>query len=251
MEVSKAYEYLAEAYQSLMEVDYDEWMHYLQRILHVYAFGEKTLLDGGCGTGAFSRRFAAEGWQVIGVDQSAAMLNVAWQQPMRRNLHYVQQDLVELELEREFSVILCACDVINYIIDLTALQQVFQRIYGHLSVGGVFLFDVSSPYKLKHILGNHTFAETQEHCPYIWENTWDEALQTVTMDMTLFKPQHGNLYLRQQERHVQKAWPVEILKTTLQQVGFEQISFFKAFTLESPDSSSERLQCVATKGHNS
>ena len=81
-------------------------MGWLQdRILHrarmkavemVVKAGARTVLDACCGTGTLSRYLDTAGLQVLGVDASPAMLQLARQQAPA--LHWIQADVRQLEL---------------------------------------------------------------------------------------------------------------------------------------------------------
>jgi SAM-dependent methyltransferase len=63
----------------------------------------KRVLDLGCGPGEHSRRLAAEGFEVVGIDASEAMLAQARSEPLPPNLRFVQGDLRDLPAVTEGS----------------------------------------------------------------------------------------------------------------------------------------------------
>ena len=80
-------------YEAWYRTERGRWIagreHALMRRLLQAAPGQ-TLLDVGCGTGHFSRRFAADGLAVTGVDPDAAML--AYARSQDNAVAYVQGD---------------------------------------------------------------------------------------------------------------------------------------------------------------
>ncbi|MDE6868794.1 MAG: class I SAM-dependent methyltransferase, partial [Clostridia bacterium] len=97
------------------------------------------------------------------------------------------------------------------------LKTAFSRVYSCLKKGGVFIFDVSSPYKLKNLIGNNLFAEDNEDLTYLWFNKLDG--DRVIMDLTFFERQ-GEKYLRSDERHVQYIHEEDELCAALNGAGF-------------------------------
>ena len=88
----EAYTSFAQVYDLFMDnVPYEQWCDFIDEILKEYQIRENILLDLGCGTGKMTRIMAAKGYDMIGVDYSAEMLDIA------RNLDYEEQ------LERELA----------------------------------------------------------------------------------------------------------------------------------------------------
>lgn len=63
----------------------------LERVLRTGP--SRRVLDLGCGPGEHARRLAAEGFEVVGLDASEAMLAQALEEPLPPNLSFVRGDL--------------------------------------------------------------------------------------------------------------------------------------------------------------
>lgn len=82
-------------------LDYRRLIAWPERILREWPLLEKVLssgpsrrvLDLGCGPGEHSRRLAAAGFDVVGVDASPSMLEKAREEPMPDNLRFILGDL--------------------------------------------------------------------------------------------------------------------------------------------------------------
>jgi len=58
--------------------DYDGEVALVERLFREHGVGEvSSVLDLGCGTGSHAIRLAARGYEVVGVERSEAMLEVA------------------------------------------------------------------------------------------------------------------------------------------------------------------------------
>lgn len=239
-----AYQHLAVCYDLLMDVDYQQWSKYLLQFITTKPT-DTALLDVGCGTGALSNIFAQLGFKVVGVDSSPAMLNIAWQH-LQPNMQFLQQNIVDLNLQQHYNVIISTCDVFNYLTTENELHSALQSIKQHLAPEGLFLFDISSQYKLQNLLGNNNFAEVSDDVSYIWDNYYDEQSSLLTMKLTFFMPyENTGLYYRGSEEHVQRGWSIAEIKAALIATDFHNITEYNAFTLDSPTESSERIQFVA------
>lgn len=76
-----SYSAFAYVYDELMDnVPYDEWAEYLIGLLKENGVPEGLVCELGCGTGQMTRRLAAAGYDMIGIDLSEEMLDVAREQ---------------------------------------------------------------------------------------------------------------------------------------------------------------------------
>ena len=74
----KRIQVLRRYYDTFMDnVPYEEWGGYIHRILCENDINDGILLDLGCGTGTMTELFAGFGYDMIGVDNSADMLEIA------------------------------------------------------------------------------------------------------------------------------------------------------------------------------
>ena len=73
-----AYLGFAEVYDKFMDnVPYDEWTAYLTGLLKEYGVKEGLVAELGCGTGNVTGRLKAAGYDMIGIDNSPEMLQIA------------------------------------------------------------------------------------------------------------------------------------------------------------------------------
>ena len=150
-------------------------------------------------------------------------------------------------MHKPVSAITCTCDGVNY---LLSREDVFAFLSGAnraLKDGGLLLFDVSSAYKIEHILGGQTFGEDEPECTYLWQNCFDPESRLLEMRLAFFTPDGKDAYNRFDERHVQRAHTQAELTELLAKAGFSVIGVYDAFTKEPPNANSERIQFVARK----
>ena len=244
--MNEAYSAFAAGYDRMMgDVDYDGWANYIDGFLK--EAGARTALECACGTGSLTVRLARRGYAMTGSDLSEDMLMIARQKALDaglRFLPFVCQDMRKIALHKPVDAVISACDGVNYLLD--GAENFFRVAHDALKPGGLLLFDVSSAYKLSAILANNTFAATGEDWAYIWENTYHPRLDRVDMALTGFLKQ-GTGYARFEERHSQRAYSEEELRTSLQSCGFRDVRVYEAFTREAPGAIAERLQFVARK----
>ncbi|WMJ86199.1 class I SAM-dependent DNA methyltransferase [Anaerocolumna sp. MB42-C2] len=74
----QAYSGFAQVYDIFMDnVPYDEWVDYLTSLLSEQGVKDGLVLELGCGTGNITRRLSGKGYDMIGVDLSDEMLEIA------------------------------------------------------------------------------------------------------------------------------------------------------------------------------
>ena len=199
-----AYTALADWFEYLnSDCDYEQWSQYLYRKLKERGIVCGKGLDIGCGSGAFTRRFARMGFSMTGYDASEEMLAKAERLNAEEGIYprYVLSDARRVRvLGGQADFALCVNDCLNYI-PPADLPAVFGRVSKCLRRGGVFLFDVSSPHKLRDVIGNNVFCEDRDEVAYMWFNKLFE--DRVEMEITLFARQEDGRFCRGEERHVQ------------------------------------------------
>ncbi len=216
----EAYSRLAGYFEYLnQDCDYDSWSQYLYERLRGLGIGRGEGLDIGCGSGAFTRRFAAYGYRMTGFDVSGEMLAKAEElsRGMPSRPLYVQADARRLCVPRRADFALCVNDCLNYI-PPRDIPAAFRHAARCLRQGGAFLFDVSSPQKLREEIGGNTFCEERDELAYLWFNTL--FADRVEMDITLFVREEDGKYRRGEEHHTQYMHEQAFLCGAAEEAGF-------------------------------
>lgn len=245
------YKKIANVYDHMMNhIPYDEWFGKIRDYLAGHGVTEGTICELGCGTGTMTERFAAAGFQMIGVDRSPEMLAVARNKKDETNLDilYLEQDMEHLELAEPTDVVLSVCDSMNYILQENALENVFRRVHDSLKPGGYFVFDLKTVYCYRNVIGNKTWVEQDEDVSYIWENYFYEDGDINEYALTIFrrKPDSG-LYERIEEAHYQRAYTIPNLEEMLSRCGLAMIDCFDESMEKPPTENSERIYIVAKR----
>lgn len=247
--MSEAYSTLASFYDLCMEVDYDEWVSYLLALCHRHQHIPGSIVDLGCGTGNLTIPLAKQGYKLTGVDLSPAMVDVARRKAAEARLQtkFFVGDLRDFyRPEKAFDTVISGCDVLNYLTTEHDLKRAFESVYKLLSPGGSWLFDLNSTQKLTKVYGDQFYADLQDDFGYFWDNSYDEAKEIVTMDLTFFVRVEEGLYARRQEQHKQKLWTPRQIESLAQETGFTY-SCYDFLTIDSCSSNSERWQFVLQK----
>lgn len=235
----------AYVYDKLICQDYEKWADYTEKIFEKNNIKPNLVLDLGCGTGSITNILAKRGYDMIGVDVSCDMLNVAREKMINegQDVLYLNQDIRNFELYGTVDAVLCTLDVLNYITDENELKKIFLLVKNYLNKGGIFIFDVNTRYKLEHILSNNTFVTEENGIFYTWENEFENDLSTQYF--SFFKEEPDGRYSRFDETHIQRAYDLEKLCDLLKSCGFSVSDIFDVLTFSKPKQNCEKAVIVS------
>ena len=244
----EAYTDFASVYDELMDnTPYGQWCDNILNVLGEYGIRDGLVLDMGCGTGSLTELLAAKGYDMIGVDYSEEMLNIAFQKREKsgHDILYLNQDMREFELYGTVRAIVSICDSINYLLEDEDIVTCFKLVNNYLDPKGIFFFDFNTNYKYETVIGDRVIAETRDDCSFIWENYFDEASAVNEYDLTLYIREDGETYRRFEEVHYQRAYDLKTIDRLLADAGMELLAAYDAFTKEPVKEDSERIYVVA------
>ena len=245
----EAYTNFAAVYDTFMDnIPYEEWGDYLKELLKKNQVEEGLVLDLGCGTGTMTEILAEAGYDMIGVDNSEDMLEIAMEKKEKsgHDILYLLQDMREFELYGTVKAVVSICDSVNYITEEEELLEVFRLVNNYLDPKGIFIFDFNTEYKYREILGDSTIAENREECSFIWENYYYEEERINEYELSLFsREEDSDLYRKYEETHFQKAYDLPVIQRLIEESGLEYIAAYDAFSHNAPTEESERIYIIA------
>ena len=139
------YDAIADCYDELIDADYyDKWFEFAAKLLN----GKNRGVDVGCGSGAFAVELTKRGKDVVGIDESGAMLSKAMENARKcgLNIKFALGKAEDLRLDVKTEFVTAMNDVVNY---MKNPMPFFKAAYECLTCGGMLLFDISSRYKLE------------------------------------------------------------------------------------------------------
>jgi SAM-dependent methyltransferase len=192
----------------------------LLEILRRNGIADGLVIDLGCGSGIWAHELVEAGYEVLGVDVSAAMLKLARKRaPQAR---FVKKSFLEMQLP-PCAAVTAIGECFNYLFDKNnnrkALLRFFSRVHQALISGGVFIFDVverglvsGSQPRLHHSLGKDwaILLQVEE----------DSRKHILTRRMTTFC-RLGKLYRRDEEIHRCRLHKGSELAGELRRLGFK------------------------------
>ena len=256
-----AYQDFAYVYDELMDATpYEEWCGRIHKLIQEYGVSKpkrdaEDLLDSernlvvdlGCGTGTLTELLYKLGYDMIGIDNSSEMLNVAMEKRAETGseILYLLQDMRELELYSTVGTVVSVCDSVNYILEEEELLETFSLVNNYLYPGGIFIFDFNTEYKYREVIGDTTIAENREDCSFIWENYYDPETCVNEYDLTIFVQEEEEIFRRFTETHYQKGYTPEQMVKLIEQAGMKLMEMKDADTGEAVTKESQRVYIVA------
>lgn len=245
-----SYEFLAGCYDELTtDVGYAKWADYLEKHFARCAIPVHTVLDLACGTGSLTRELAERGYEMIGVDLSEDMLaeanekcrDVEGERPI-----FLHQSMDRLDLYGTIDACVCCLDSVNYVTRPAVLERAFQRVHLFLMPGGMFIFDVNTPEKLRSLDGQVFLDETEDtYC--VWRAEYSARRRICTYAMDLFRLTESGLWERGEELHEEYAYEPDELEKMLRRAGFTGIKRYGERRMRAPREGEQRVFFVARK----
>ena len=233
-------------------VDYDKRADYFDHIIKSVIGEQKLLLDLACGTGSLAVALAKRGYDVIGVDASEQMLSLAQQKAWAQGeqILFLHQRMEALDLYGTIDACVCALDSLNHLTDLRALKRAISRVSLFLVPGGVFVFDMNTPYKHQHLLADNSFVYEQGDTVCVWRNKTDlDLLTEITLDF--FTCQPNGSYIRNGECFCERGYTPETIQEILMECGLTLVALYADDTFDPPTETTERFIFVTKKGKQS
>ena len=189
-------------------------------ILHHQKILTGLVVDLGCGSGLLAQELVKASYEVLGIDISPALIDIACQRVPE----------AKFKVESLFKAHIPPCQVVtavgecfNYLFDrasnLISLTELFARIYQALIPGGVLIFDIAEPGQISPGMGNKGFTEGEDWLVLV-EKKEDTQKNILTRYISSFRKE-GELYRRDDEVHVLQLYEVKEVVEELDQIGFQ------------------------------
>ena len=245
-----SYSSFAAFYDSLQsDVMYEQRAGYIAKLFKKYDRLPTQLLDVACGTGGFSLQFAKMGMSVTAADPSPEMLSVAQKKASATDLDImlVCQSARDTKLPYAVDGAVCCLDSINHIIDKRELKASFRAVAAAVKDGGLFIFDVNTPFKHRNILSGNTFVIENDDVYCVWQNSDCEKNGIVGICLDFFGKDADEKYIRTTEEFAERAYTDEEIRGMLEPAGLEVVAVLGDMSFKAPKACDERVIYVTKK----
>lgn len=255
---TNGYGALAWVYDRLnAEIDYALWADFVEECFRRYGKERPALvLDLACGTGRMTVELARRGYDMIGVDGSEDMLMEAYNRSEGMGILYLCQDMRTFELYGTVGGVTCCLDSLNYLTGDGDLVKAIRNVRLYLEPGGLFLFDVNTPYKFEHIYGDEAYILEEELPPdeeggdavpiYCgWQNSYDRESRLCDFWLSIFLEWEKGSYRRYDEHQRERCYTLGEIRSALESNGFELMGVFGGYDFSPPAEETPRWYFVA------
>lgn len=245
----KSYSIFANYYDRLTDnVGYPVRADYLAGLLARFGLHRGILLDLACGTGSLSVALAKRGFEVIGVDASPEMLSIAAEKnaAAQTEILFLCQKMQRLDLYGTIDAAVCTLDSLNHLVRPQEVQETLRRVSLFLNPGGIFLFDVNTPYKHQFVLGENTFVYDLDDVYCVWQNEFIPLTCTTAISLDFFI-REGETYVRRRESFLERAYTRQEWRGWLQEAGFELLAEYQDMTEQAPNEETQRILYIVRK----
>jgi SAM-dependent methyltransferase len=226
---------------------------YLKRILRRFRFQKKRVAELACGTGSLAVALAREGYRVVAVDRSEAMLQEAEKKARLAGsaVTFLKQDIRRLKLAEPVDLATCFFDSVNYLLSYGDLVKTFRSVHRALAPGGLFVFDMNTAAGLSSRWNTHDGSQDLGDIAIIGSSSYDPATRLGTIRITVFRKINSqgvsSLYEKFTEVHTERAYPAEEVREALQEGGLRPLDSFDCMTFRKPNKATGRILYVAER----
>ena len=256
MSYTEGYHAIFEIYDKLnADIDYGAWANFVEASFDRYLSARPQLvLDLACGTGSMTTALAERGYDMIGVDGSEEMLGIAFERSVGKGILYLLQDMRRFELYGTVGAVTCCLDSLNYLTGEGDLAACFACVHNYLDPGGLFLFDMNTPYRFTEVYGDRAYILEDElededgnkseiYCG--WQNAYDPESKLCKFYLSLFEQGEDGSFWRSDEEQTERCYSLEEIKATLAGAGMELLGVWADFDFSPAKEDTERWYFAA------
>ncbi|MBE6678956.1 MAG: class I SAM-dependent methyltransferase [Ruminococcaceae bacterium] len=210
------------------DLDYGAWADYIDGKIKTHSDIDVSLvLDLCCGTGTMTMELDKRGYDMTGIDLSPDMLEIARAKAQEagraENILFLCQDMCSFELYGTVQAVVSCLDSLNHLDSKADLKKVFDLVHNYLEPGGLFIFDLNSPYKFKNIYGTNAYVLEDEGIYCGWQNIYDKESRICDFYTSVFTENEDGTYSRFDDYEREYCFTLREVEKLLEKCGFEVV----------------------------
>ncbi len=241
---AQLYNRIAVYYDHMMDhVDYAMWAKYINSLFAYYGIKARRVIELSCGTGNFMRHFPVKKRILIAGDRSLAMLRRARDKNLRKKLPLFCADARQLPFAPHIAdAALFLYDSMNYLLDDRDVLETLAQVLRILKPGGIFIFDVVTPYICRKEFMNYHETHVQNGAGYERHGWFNDEEQTQYNEFVVY--QKGKTYV---ELHRQKIRSLTEWDRLIEQTPLRILGRLGDFSFRAAHPRSERVHYICGK----
>jgi SAM-dependent methyltransferase len=239
----EAYSRLAGLYDEIViDPCHDRWASFLHELWTADAEGVRSVLDLCCGTGLLAGELIAQGYRVVGVDASEAMLALA-RKRLGPQMALSRTTLPDLTVERVFDAAVCTFDGLNYLTP-DELRLTIAALARRLRPAGWLVFDLHTDRMMDFTISNPLVAGQSAGNDFVISSVVDPSARTCDTRIALTRPRDGDPFC---EHHRQYFHTDADVRSFLQEAGFAVTAVSDEYTHQPAGASTLRATWTARR----
>jgi len=132
----------ADYYDALYkDKNYSKESEYIEKIINKFAGKKLNILELGCGSGSHAFILQKKGHNIVAVDRSKKMINLAKKKDKYNKIKFLTKDLTKFVSKKKFDVIILLFHVINFLPTKKDLEIFSKNSSKNLKKNGIIVFD--------------------------------------------------------------------------------------------------------------
>jgi predicted TPR repeat methyltransferase len=239
----EAYTRLAAVYDEIVvDPTYGRWAAFLHRRWAQDRRGVRAVLDVCCGTGLLAAELHPLGYQVCGVDSSAAMLARA-RTRLGPCAALVQDTLPALTPRGPFDAAVSTFDGLNYLA-LPDLRATLVAVAARLRPDGWFVFDLHTDALMEFTAANPVVSGHADGMDFTIRSEVDTAARSCSTTIEVVRASDGDTFV---ERHRQHFFSDAQVRAALTAAGFHRIEVTDEYTEQPAGADTLRATWIARR----
>lgn len=245
MEEVPAYSVLSRYYNDVMDhIDYPYWALYLSRVAEDHGKEYNRGIDFACGTGSLARELMELGYDMVGVDGCAEMIEKAKLiKPIPgRKIKFDVCDLRELPLVPKQQLGICVYDSLNYLMYDEDVLDFFAIARETLENDGLLVVDLSTQQNSKDHFNGYVVEEEVQGAVYRRQTQYDPDERIQHNIFEIYPDNEDVMYY---EHHQQRIWSISHILELMKKEGFRNTNIYHEMTLRPGGEKSNRVHIAA------
>ncbi|MFC1503795.1 class I SAM-dependent DNA methyltransferase [Spirochaetota bacterium] len=242
-----SYSILAKYYDEIMShVDYAFWAGYIRTLIHTYSIPHTMIIDIGGGTGSLAVELAKMDYTADMLDISPHMIEAAGAKMKRSGSEdgLYLGDIRDFSIDRNYDLVLCVHDTINYMHTEHDLERAFKNVWMHLEKGGFFIFDSCTEYNVKENFENKVFSKEYSTFSYIWKNVYKKRKKNIEVHLEIIEKSDPGICYK--EKHVHTIHSIDNI-LHLSYNYFDMVAVLDGFTTDPCHAQTEEVYFILKK----
>ena len=234
------------------EIDYTRWADFIENTSKRFGIPSSELvLDLACGTGSMTVELAKRGYDMIGIDLSVEMLNIAKDRAadsgVGSNILWLCQDMTEFELYGTVDLVVSCLDSVNHLTSCQDLKKCFSLVRNYLNPKGVFVFDINGKGKFERVYADKSYVVEDGKSFCVWQNFYNPKSKMCEFCITMFEENSDGSYERYDEHQKERVYSIKTVKKLLKDAGLEFVGAYSDYDYKDATDDDDRIYIIAKK----